>query len=54
MRPNYSQKLLPRKINHKQNENTTHRIEENIFKQYNWQRIDVQNLQTAHTVQYKI
>ena len=37
---------------HKQDEKTTLRTRENICKQSNWQRVDLQNIQTAHTAQY--
>ena len=39
------QKLLHSRENHKQNKNTTLRIEENICKSSNWQ-INIQNIQT--------
>ena len=34
---------------HKQNEKTTCRMGENLFKQSNWQGINLQNIQTTHT-----
>ena len=39
------------KGNYKQGEKTTHRIGENNSKWKNWQRINFQNIQAAHTVQ---
>ena len=50
MGPNQTYKLLHSK-NHKQNEKTTHRMEENICKQCNSQGINVQNTHTAHMTQ---
>ena len=41
------------KGNHKQNEKTTHRMGKNGCKPCNWQGINLQNLQTAHAVQYQ-
>ena len=41
------------KVNHKQDEKTTLRMGENIFKQSNWQRINLQNTQAAHAAQYQ-
>ena len=41
------------KGNHKQNGKTTLRMRENICKWTNWQEINLQNIQTAHAVQYK-
>ena len=41
------------KRNHKQNEKTTYRVEENICKQWNRQGLNFQNIQTAHTAQYQ-
>ena len=38
--------------NHKQNEKTTYRMGENICQWCDWQGINLQNIQTAHTVQY--
>ena len=38
------------KTNHKQDEKTTLRIGENNCKWHNWQRINLQNIQVAHTV----
>ena len=45
------QKLLHSKGNHKQNEKTTYRMGENICKQCDWQGLNFQNIQTAHTIQ---
>ena len=52
MGPNETSKLLHSKGNHKQDEKTTLRMGENICKQCDWQRISLQNLQTAHAAQY--
>ena len=41
------------KRNHKQNENTTLRMGENICKWSNGQKINLQNIQTAHVAQYQ-
>ena len=41
------------KGNHRQNEKTTHRMEENICKQCDCQGISLQNLQTVHVAQYQ-
>ena len=38
--------------NHKQDEKSALRMGENICKQSNWQGINLQNIQTAHAVQY--
>ena len=51
MGPNQTYKLLYSKINHKQNEKTTYGLGENICKRCNWQRLNFQNIQTAHTTQ---
>ena len=40
------------KGNH-QNKKTTYKTGENICKQYNWQGINLQNIQTAHEAQYQ-
>ena len=40
------------KRNHKQNEKTTHEMGENICKTCDWQGINLQNIQTAHTAEY--
>ena len=47
------QKLLHSKGNHKQDQNTTLRMAENICKRSKWQRINLQNLQAAHAAQYQ-
>ena len=39
------------KGNYKQGEKTTHRIGDNNSKWNNWQRINFQNIQAAHTTQ---
>ena len=41
------------KGNHKQDKKTTHRMGENICKWSNGQRINLQNIQTAHGAQYQ-
>ena len=41
------------KRNHKKDEKTTLRMGENIGKQSDWQRINLQNIQTVHAAQYK-
>ena len=41
------------KANYKQDEKTTLRMGENICKQINGQRINLQNLQAAHAAQYR-
>ena len=51
MRPNQSYKLLHSKGNHKQNEKTTYRLAENTGDQRDWQGLNFQNIQTAHTTQ---
>ena len=38
------------KGNYKQNNKMTHRMGENIYKQCNWQEINLQDLQTAPAV----
>ena len=43
--------LLHSKGNYKQGEKTTLRIGENNSKWKNWQRINFQNIQAAHTIQ---
>ena len=48
-----TQKLLHSKGNQKQDENTTLRMGENICKWNNGQRINLQNIQTAHGAQYQ-
>ena len=44
---------LHSKENHKQNEKTTYRMGENIFKWIDQQGINLQNIQTAHATQYQ-
>ena len=51
MGPNQTYKLLYSKGNHKQNEKTTYRLGENICKWCDWQSINFQDTQTAHTIQ---
>ena len=51
MGPNETSKLLQNKGNHKQDEKTILRIGENICKLINGQRINFQNIQTAHKTQ---
>ena len=41
------------KGNYKQDEKTTLRMGENNSKGKNWQRINFQNIQAAHTIQYQ-
>ena len=41
------------KENYKQDEKTTLTMGENNNKWNNWQRINFQNIQAAHTIQYK-
>ena len=53
MGPNETSKLLHSKGNHKEDEKTTLRMGENICKQINGQRINLQNLQAAHAAQYQ-
>ena len=48
MGPNQTYKLLYSERNHKQNEKTTHRLEESIYKECNWQGLNSQNMQIAH------
>ena len=50
---NEIQKLSHSQGNHKQNEKTTLRMGENVCKQSNPQRINLQNLQIAHETQHK-
>ena len=47
MGPNQTYKLLYSKGNHKQNEKITYSLGENICKQYDWQGLNFQNIQTA-------
>ena len=51
MGPNQIYKLLHSKGNHKQNKKTTYRMGENICKPWDWQGLNFQNIQTAHTTQ---
>ena len=51
MVPNQTHKLLHSKRNHKQNEKTTLWMGENICKWCEWQGLDFQNIQIAHTTQ---
>ena len=53
MEPNQTYKLLHNKGNHKQNEKTTYGMGENICKRCNQQRLNYQNMQTAHTTQHQ-
>ena len=46
-------KLLHSKGNHKQDKKTTLRMGENICKQINGQRINLQNIQATHAAQYQ-
>ena len=46
-------KALKSKENYKQGEKTTPRDRENNSKWNNWQRINFQNIQAAHTNQYQ-
>ena len=50
---NQTYKCLHSKGNHKQNENTTYRMGENICKGCNKQGLNFKNIQTAHTTQSK-
>ena len=52
MGPSEILKLLHKKGNCKQREKATLRMEENICKQINRQRINLQNILTTHAVQY--
>ena len=53
MGPNETLKFLHSKGNHKQGEKTTLRMGENICKWNSGQRINLQNIQTAHGAQYQ-
>ena len=44
MGPNQTYKLLYSKANHKQNEETTYRLGENIYKQCDWQGLYANSL----------
>ena len=41
------------KRNYQQNDNSSYGIGENICKWCNWQKVNIQNLWTAHTTQYQ-
>ena len=41
------------KGNHQQNEKITYEMGENVYKWYNLQGVNNQNIQTAHTTQYQ-
>ena len=43
--------LMHSKGNHKQNEETTYRMGENICKICDWEGLNFQNILTAHTTQ---
>ena len=49
--PVQTYKLLHSKGNHKQNEKATYRMGGNICKWCDWQGLNFQNIQTAHTPQ---
>ena len=51
MGSNQTYKLLHSKENYKQNKKTIYRMGENICKWCNWQGLNFQNIQTAHTTQ---
>ena len=53
MGPNETSKFLHSKGNHKQDKKTALRMGENICKWNNRQRINLQNIQTAHGAQYQ-
>ena len=53
MGPNSTLKLLHSKGNYQQNEKITWRMGENIHKRYDWQGVNIQNIQTTYTTQYK-
>ena len=53
MESNETQKLFHSKVNYKQVEKTALRMVENIYKQRNGQRINLQNIQVAYTAQYQ-
>ena len=44
---------MHRKGNHWQNKNTIYRMGENICKWSDWQGVNIQNTQTAHTIHYQ-
>ena len=49
----YKRFLLHSKGNHKQKEKTTSLLGESICKRFDWQGLNFQNIQTAHTTQYQ-
>ena len=51
MGPNQTYKLLHSQGNQKQNKKTTYRMGENIYKWWDWQGLNFQNIQIAHTTQ---
>ena len=51
MGPNQTYKFLHSKGHNKQNEKTTYRMRENVCKQCDRQRLNFQNMRTAHTTQ---
>ena len=51
MGPNQTCKLLHSKGNHKQSKKTTYGLGENICKYCDWQGLNFQNIQIAHTTQ---
>ena len=51
--PNKLLKAFAQKGNYKQGEKTTLRMGENNSERNNWQRINFQNIQAAHTTQYQ-
>ena len=53
MGPDLSLKALAQQGNTKQGEKATFRMGENNSKWNNWQRINFQNIQAAHTTQYQ-
>ena len=53
MGPYETLKLLHNKENHKQDEKKTLIMGENICKQSNRERINLQNIQVAHAAQYQ-
>ena len=51
MGPNQTYKLLHSQGNQKQNKKTMYRMGENIYKWWDWQGLNFQNIQIAHTTQ---
>ena len=49
--PNLTGKLLHSKGNHKENENTTYEIRQNVCRRCDQQELNFQNIQTVHTIQ---